>query len=141
MKRLLFVVALGLAVTASAQTVSLNAKISSAEPKTNAFFWVTLTNGAYARPTATPVMFTSATFYGYKHVTNNAAPTTNASPAYIGYLDVAGAATTTNTPAIFDTIGAGSYLGLRAPPGTKYDLSQFFFTGADGDKVFIVFEQ
>lgn len=131
-----------LALPAGAQTVGLNAKLSSAEPKGNSFFLVTLTNGSYTRPVATNFAFTSATFYGYRSVATNAAPTTNASPAYIGYLDSAGdSGVTAGAPAMFDTIGAGSYLGLKAPPGTKYDLSKFYFTGANSDKVLIVYEQ
>lgn len=132
---------LAIAAPGAAQTVGLNGKLSSAEPKTNAFVWVTLVTGTNVAATATnPTMFSAATFYGYKSATNNAAPTANTASAYIGYKDTAGTITTANTPAVFDTITAGSYLGLRTI-GVKYNLSQFYFVGTTGDKVLIVYEQ
>lgn len=139
--KLLTLFLLGLAALAlPAQTVGLNAKISSAEPKTNAFVWVTLATGTNAVASSTNRWFTAATFYGYKAATNNAAPTANTATAYIGFKDPAATVTTADTPAIVDTIAAGSWLALQRT-GTKYNLADVYFVGSTGDKILIVFEQ
>lgn len=129
-----------LALPAAAQTVGLNGKISSAEPKTNAFVWVACTTGTNVAAVSTNLMFSAATFYGVKAATNNAAPTANTGTVYLGLKDPAGSVTTADTPAVFDTITAGSYLALKTV-GVKYNLKDFYFVGATGDKVLIVFEQ
>lgn len=126
--------------TLHAQTMGMNAKITSAEPKTNNFMWVTLTTGTAVAASSTNLSFTAATFYGYKAVANNAAPTANTAAAYIGFKDPAGVLVSAGTPALVDTIAANSFLAI-ARIGTKYNLADVYLLGTTGDKVLIVFQQ
>lgn len=119
------------AISAAAQTVGLNNKLTSNEPK----FWtiyglVPLTNATQTVASPTNLPFTSAIFYGLKTVTNNAAPGINTSNAYYGFGN-----------AICDTIPAGSWTALGGIPGQKYNLTNIVLTGATGDKVLIIYTQ
>lgn len=122
-------------------TVSLNNKLSSNEPKVPRFVSVTLSTGTAVAGSATDLLFTSAMFYGVKTVVSNAAPTANTATAYIGYLDNDGAVVTVGTAAIIDTIPAGGSLLMRAVPGEKYNLKDFYFLGTTGDKVIVQLSQ
>ena len=131
---------LGLTLAAGAQTMGLNAKITSADPKQVKFKLVSLTTGTNVVASSTNLQFTAATFYGYKSATNNAVFTTNSAAVYVGWKDSLGVLTTSNTPAIVDTISPGSYLGL-SKTGAKYNLADLYFVGSTGDSVVIAYEE
>lgn len=119
----------------------LNAKITSADPKSAKFLFVTLATGTAVQASTTNLQFTSATIYAYKAVSATAAPTANTSSAYVGWVDTPGASgVAAGSPAFVETIVPGSFLGL-APIGVKYDLKDLYCLGATGDKILIVYSQ
>lgn len=124
------------ALAVPAQTMGLNAKISSAEPKRVQCKWVTLTSNTNVVASSTNLQFTAATFYGLKaDGSGTNAPTANTASVYVGFRDETG--TNISNAA---TITAGSYVQLVGT-GTKYNLTEITFTGTTGDKVLVVYEQ
>lgn len=120
----------------ASQAQVLNASIEGAKAKSTKFASVTLATSSTVVATNTTTLYTTATFYGYSAVSRTAAPTANGGTVYIGFAD--GNHSVTN---LVDTIAAGSWLKITAPPGTKYDLKDVYFNGSTGDKVQIVYEQ
>lgn len=139
MKTIIAIIAIVLCA-ATLQAQGLNSRIASAEPKSQKYIWVTLSTGTAVQGVSTNLLFTSATFYGYKAVANNAGATANTASTSIGFVDSAGAVVTANQPAFVDTITAGSWLSL-GKTGTKYNLSEIYFLGTTGDKILVVYEQ
>lgn len=139
MKTTLFI----LFVTAAAafgQTTGLNAKLTSADPKSPKILVVPLGTGTNIQASATNLQFTYATLYGYTGFATNAVPTNNSAAVAVGWVDNEGRTTNAASPIYVDSIAAGSYLGL-GKTGVKYDLKDLYFRGSTGDKVIIVFEQ
>lgn len=140
-KPYLFLLGLLLLVTLAAFGQALNSKITSADPKRPHFKVITLATGTAVAGSATDLQFTSATFYGYSAVSDTAAPTANASSAYLGFTDPdGGSGLLEGDPVLTETILPGSYVAL-APIGTKYNLADLRFLGATGDKILIVYSQ
>lgn len=140
MKTILFSLQL-LAFSLLAHGQALNAKITSAEPKTPRFLIVNCTNNVPTACSVTDLQFTTATFYGYQGTSTNAAPTNNAAVAYIGFKDTNGVAVATGKPGMVQAIAAGSWVAIKAPPGTKYNFADMAIVGTTGDRVLITFEQ
>lgn len=134
-QRILLVIGLTcLALGARAQ--ALNANITGAQAKSQKFLSVTLATGTAVNATNGATPFTSATFYGYASISMAGAPVANTNTTYVGFSDTGH--TVTN---MVDSIAAGSWLSIKAPPGTKYDLHDLYFTGTTGEKIKIVYEQ
>jgi hypothetical protein len=128
------------ALHAPGQTVGLNAKITSAEPKTPVVRWVSCSSGTNVACSTTNFQFTAATFYGWAAATNNAGPTTNRADVYLGIKDPTGAITTAGTPAALDVIWPGWYVSFAAT-GTRFNLGDFYVVGTNGDRVLILLTQ
>ena len=136
----------GLALVALAVTQlaaqGFNAGISRAEFKAPQFLLVSIASTNVAVLVGTnSTLVTSATFYGFKAVATNAAPTANVATAYVGYVDTAGGAGVTATrPVIVDTITAGGSFTL-ARDGVKFNLNNIYVLGTNADKVLVKYEQ
>lgn len=118
----------------------LNANIKAAEPKATQFLTVTMASGSSVQATNHTTQYTTATFYGYAATSATATPTANAASVAIGFAtqNADGTRSATN---LVDTVPAGSFVKITAPPGTKYDLADVFLNGTTSDKVVIMFEQ
>lgn len=142
MKKIL-ILSLALAVSATAFAQGFNAKISSAEPKEPKFLLVSIaTNNVAVKVGTNSTIVTRATFYGYKAVGTNTAPTANVATAYVGYVDTAGGSGVTATrPVMLDAITAGGSF-TRAADGVKFDLANIYVLGGtNDDKVLVKYEQ
>lgn len=117
-------------------------RVAACENKpTNFLAPVTLTTGTAVQVSTADRFVTSVTFYGFRAVANNAAPTANANTTQLGYTDYAGALVAANTPAFLDVIPGGSAITEAAPLGTKYNLKDFWLLGTTGDKIVVGYQQ
>ena len=119
-----------------------NASISRAEYKAPKFLLISIAStNVTVLVGSNSTLVTSATFYGFKAVTTNAAPTTNVATAYVGYLDAdGGSGVTPPRPVILDTIPKGQSITLQRD-GVKFNLNQLYVLGTNADKVLVRYEQ
>lgn len=121
-------------------TTDLVNRLAACENKPSNFLAPIVLTGSAQQVSTTDLFVTSVTFYGFKAVANNAAPTANATDTQLGYTDYAGTLVTANQSAFLDTIPAGSSVTERAPLGTKYNLKDFWVLGTATDKIVVGYE-
>lgn len=141
-KKTIMGLALAALVVTNLAAQGFNAGISRAEFKAPKFLLVSIASTNVAVLVGTnSTLVTSATFYGYKTVSTNAAPTANVASAYVGYVDTAGGSGVTATrPVIVDTITAGGSFTL-ARDGVKFNLNNIYVLGTNADKVLVKYEE
>lgn len=132
----IILIAAAISLSAGLSQAQQNGDMASMKAKAEKFLSVPLTTGSTVGVTNGTTQFTTATFYGYASVSRTAAPVANTNTTYIGFSD--SDHTVTN---LVDSIAAGSWLAIKAPPGTKYDLKDIYFRGTTGEKIQVVYEQ
>ena len=139
MKYLIALTLLAIGLSARAETVGLNNKLSAVEPKAWLVYGsVPLTNQLSSVASTTNFLFTTATFYAYQNSTATNPPVGNSNVAYWGVGGKILGAITTNAP-----------VTITALPGEKFDLTNFLFTTTTNpvvstntaDKVLILLKQ
>jgi hypothetical protein len=114
-------------------------RLAACENKPSNFLAAIVLTGGAQQISTTDLFVTAVTFYGFKVVSQAAAPTANTGDVQLGYTDYAGALGA-GGPVFLDVIPAGSAVTERAPLGTKYNLKDFWVLGNAGDKVVVGYE-
>jgi hypothetical protein len=95
---------------------------------------IPLSAGTTTPISATDLWVTQATFYGYKTVSQNAAPTNNGANAAVGPV-VGG------TAKLVDVIVPGGKVVYAPSLGTKFNLKDIAASGSGTDAVFVTYIQ